>query len=551
MKIYSKSLGYIQIPSSGNSKDVTYLARGGQALIYITNNKKYALKIYHDPSKSIPENKINELSTLRNPSIITPIEVLYESSFVGYYMDFVQKAYDLCELFPKAFKTANNIDFNHRKFLVEKMIDLINLVHNHGFLIVDLNANNVLVDSNLKDLYFIDTDNYQTRGFSALAIQDAIRDRQIKNNKFNQGSDWFSFACLAFNLYVGIHPYGGKHPRYKIEKDGVSVLSQRLNDNISVFNQDVNYSPSVDDFKAIPKRHYDWFYDVFVNGGRSIPPKADSAPSQAVPTNILIVQSNDKLNVKEVYSFNSIINKVWNCCGRIVFKTKDGFFEGLTKIHDHGDFYPVINSNGDLVFVEFKGNKICYKDVSLEYDYVNIKDGCIFRLYNGVLFYDEIFDLKKVFFSSKKMADASITAVMRDGIVYEKCVNVNRIISYNKNGCKNYFLKDGLEKFNIVNARLAGNYALIMAKKRTDYQLLYDLNTGQFIDKKSTYIEPNIVALNGIHIKLEGDKLSIFKDLNKIKLIENSGLDDGCILFTNGSSVYFYTNNKFYSMSTK
>ena len=36
-----------------------------------------------------------------------------------------------------------------------------------------------------------------------------------------------------------------------------------------------------------------------------------------------------------------------------------------------------------------------------------------------------------------------------------------------------------------------------------------------------------------------------------IKIIDNSGLDDSCRLFTNGSTVFFYTNNKFYRMSTK
>lgn len=551
MKIYSKNLGYINIPTGGSNNQVTYLSQGGQASVYITNDQKYAIKIYHDPSNSIPEKKIKELSTLRHKGIVTPIETLYDNCFVGYYMEFVQKAHDLCELFPKAFKTANNIDFEHRKIIVEKMMDMVLAVHKHKFLIVDLNSNNVLVDRNLKDLHFIDTDSYQTHSFSANAIQDSIRDRLIKNNNFNEGSDWFSFACLAFNLYCGIHPYGGVHPKYTGEVNGVPKMAQRMNDGISVFDKDVKYSPSVDDFKNIPKRHYDWFYDVFVNKNRSVPPKADSAENLQVPTGIVVVKSSEKLNINEIYSFDSSINKVWNCNGRFIFKTKNGFYENQNKVFKFGDFFPVVTSSGKLDFVEANGKKILYKDASLDYDYIDIKGGKIFRLYAGVLYVDELFDLNRAFFSSKKLSDVSITATMKDGIVYEKCVGVNRLIAYNNNGCKNYFLKDGLEKYNILNAKLAGDFALIMAKKKNHYQLLYDLNSGKYASKRSFYSEPNIVAKGDVKVKIEGDKVSFFRNLDQVKVIDNSGLDDSCILFTNGSLVYFYTNNKFYSVSVK
>lgn len=551
MKVYSKSLGYIEIPKGDKSKDVTFVASGGQASIYVTNNKKHVLKIYHDSKNSIPEDKVKELSTLRHPNIITPIETVYENSFVGYYMDYVNQTYDLCELFPTVFKQQNNIDFNHRKMLIEKIMDMVTFIHNHRFLIVDLNANNVLISKDLQKPYFIDTDSYKTHNYSADAIQDIIRDRKIKNNDFNEGSDWFAFACLAFNLYVGIHPYGGKHKQYRQEKNGLSVISQRLNNNISVFHKDVNCPPSVEDFKLIPKRHYDWFKDVFENGGRTTPPKADSIPNQAIPTNMVIVRSNDKLNVSEIYSFDSIIQNIWNCNGRLIFKTKNGFYEGNTKVYDAGNYYPVINFRGDLVFIESYHNELRYKDISLKYDHFQIKDGEIYRLYNGILYHDQIIDNIKAFFSSKKLSDTSIVANMSDGFTFDKCLNTNRIIAFNKSGCKNYFLKDDLAKFNIISGKVAGNFVLLMAKKRVDYHILYNLNTNEYVSKKAPYIQPNMVSLNNIHIKLEDDKLSIFSDLNKIKIIDNSGLDDSCRLFTNGSTVFFYTNNKFYKMSTK
>lgn len=551
MRVYSKQLGYLEIPKGDKSKDVTFVASGGQASVYITNDKKFAIKLYHDSQKSIPEDKVKELSTLRHPNIVTPIDLLYDNKFVGYYMNFVSKTHNLCELFPKAFKTRNNIDFDHRKMLVEKIMDLVNFIHNHGFLIVDLNADNVLINSKLTEPYFIDTDSYKTKNFSANAIQDIIRDRKIKNNDFNIGSDWFAFACLAFNLYVGIHPYGGKHPKYTKEENGVSVISQRLNANISVFDSSVKYPPSVDDFKLIPKRHYDWFEDVFVKGGRSIPPKADSVAQQAVPTNIVIIKSSDKLNVKEIYSFDSAINRVWNCNGRFIFKTKNGFYEGLNKIKDSGNYHPILDAKGGLAFIEDKNDKLIFQGLELPYDYFQVKDGNLYRLFNGILYKDSLINYSKTFFSSKKYTDTSIAAVMTNGLVYDKCLSVNRIISYDDKGCRHYFLKNGLEKYNLISAKVAGNFAFIMAKKRVDYHIMYDLTTSENVIKKSSYIYPNMISLNGIHLKLDGDKLSVFRNLSQIKVIDNTGLDDSCRLFTNGSSAYFYTNNKFYSVSTK
>ena len=68
---------------------------------------------------------------------------------------------------------------------------------------------NFLIDRDMQHVLFIDVDSYQTAGFPATAIMDSIRDRH--SSTYSAGTDWFSFAILAFQMFVGVHPYRGKH----------------------------------------------------------------------------------------------------------------------------------------------------------------------------------------------------------------------------------------------------------------------------------------------------------------------------------------------------
>ena len=56
---------------------------------------------------------------------------------------------------------------------------------------------------------------------------DSVRDRHAAG--WNEGTDWFSFALVSFQMFVGIHPYKGKHPALK-------TLDERMAQNVSVLH---------------------------------------------------------------------------------------------------------------------------------------------------------------------------------------------------------------------------------------------------------------------------------------------------------------------------
>jgi DNA-binding helix-hairpin-helix protein with protein kinase domain len=181
-----------------------FLAQGGEGSVYVIG--KTAYKIYNDPKKMLPLGKIRELSVLTDKNIIKPDEVLtVKNQEVGYTMRFVDDTYALCQLFTKAFRQRNNLQHDTMFKLIQSLQNLVKHIHEKKILVVDLNEMNFLASTDFKDIYAIDVDSYQTPTYKATAIMESIRDRHTKN--FNEGSDWFSFAILAFQMFIGIHPY--------------------------------------------------------------------------------------------------------------------------------------------------------------------------------------------------------------------------------------------------------------------------------------------------------------------------------------------------------
>ncbi len=86
-----------------------FKAQGGEGSIYIKSSKAY--KIYTNPSRAIQPAKIAELSVLTQPNIIRPLDIVLneKNEAVGYSMQHVDKAFALCQLFPKAFRQRNNL----------------------------------------------------------------------------------------------------------------------------------------------------------------------------------------------------------------------------------------------------------------------------------------------------------------------------------------------------------------------------------------------------------------------------------------------------------
>ena len=178
---------YVQGRGEIHLSKADFKAQGGEGAVYVKGSTAY--KIYADPRRMVPKAKILELSVLTHSNIIRPMEVLLDQSSnpVGYSMRYVDKAFALCQIFPKAFRQRKNLTPEMVLRLVQKLQEGVRHVHAKGILIVDLNEMNFLVSEYFSELFFIDVDSYQTPSFPATVLMESVRDRHAKT--FHEGSD--------------------------------------------------------------------------------------------------------------------------------------------------------------------------------------------------------------------------------------------------------------------------------------------------------------------------------------------------------------------------
>ncbi|HWW75960.1 MAG TPA: hypothetical protein VNZ44_11210 [Pyrinomonadaceae bacterium] len=261
---------YVQGGGEVSLSKSDFKAQGGEGSVYVRG--AHAYKIYTDIRRAIPPAKIRELSALSLPNIVRPLELLLDARMraAGYSMRAVGRSYALCQLFPKAFRQRNNLTPETTLRLVLKMREGVSHVHSKGVLVVDLNEMNFLVAEDFSEVYFIDVDSYQTPSFPAAALMESVRDRHAR--EFSTASDWFSFAVVSFQTFVGIHPYKGSYPPMQGSGDKAQTLDARMRANVSVLRPGVKVPASCLPFGVIPPAYLDWYRAIFEEGKRLPPP---------------------------------------------------------------------------------------------------------------------------------------------------------------------------------------------------------------------------------------------------------------------------------------
>ena len=241
MKVHVQGQGIVELGQR------EFVASGGEGQVFRRGHT--AFKVYTDPKKSLPIGKITELARIADPHVVRPQALLVDpqtAAPIGYTMAYVERTMPLCQLFTRAFREREGLTPERMLDLVVSLRDLIGQVHAADVLIVDLNEMNFLVDQRYSQIYAIDVDSYQTRSYPATAIMPSVRDWSVKSSSgFSRDSDWFSFAILAFQLLVAIHPYKGKHPK-------VSGLEERMRGNLSAFDPSVTLPKGVYSVDQIP-----------------------------------------------------------------------------------------------------------------------------------------------------------------------------------------------------------------------------------------------------------------------------------------------------------
>ena len=558
MKLHIQGQGQVDLTQSD------FLASGGEGSVYVKGQT--AFKVYIDPKKMIPEGKIRELSSLTRPNIIKPSNVLLDAKgkAVGYTMKFVQHTYALCQLFTKSFRDRNNITPPMMLDLVRNLQETVKHVHDQKILIVDLNELNFLATSDFKEVYAIDVDSYQTPSFPATAIMDTIRDRHTKT--FSEMTDWFSFAIVSFQMFIGIHPYKGKHPTVK-------SLEDRMVKNVSVLDGTVGIPAICYPFSVMPPVYLDWYRAVLEDGKRVPPPNDLHAVATLVQTIKKIVGSNNfdleecgeyKGNIIDVIFSGTedivITDRGWETKKSIIPLPAGAVVRTSPKLNfvvavyvQQGNFKKIFNlSSNQEVYCNTPADSVMKYDGRI---YVKTGDKIVEE---GML---EDLSFRKVTTLSIPVANVLSGATrMFDGVVFQSLLGSCFASFFPKSGSHQQIRIKELDSYRIVDAKYDNNVLMVIGASNGQYnRFVFRFSDNEYDVKVVPDISPaglNFITLESgvcIHIN-EEENVHVFsnkKDSTDVKIFDDPAITSDMKLLKVGGRAMIARGTKLYKFGMK
>jgi hypothetical protein len=542
-----------------------FKAQGGEGAIYVKGSTAY--KIYTDPRRAIPQAKISELSVLARPNIIRPLDVLLDGKNrpVGYSMRHVGKSHALCQLFPKAFRRRNNLTPEMMLRLVRKLQEGVNHIHSKGILIVDLNEMNFLVAEDFKEIFFIDVDSYQTQSFPATVLMESVRDRHAQ--AFTTGSDWFSFAVVSFQMFVGIHPFKGTYPPLQNLPDKERKLDARMRAGVSVLRSEVSVPPSCLPFNIIPPLYLDWYKAVFEEGKRLPPPENAQLSLTLATSSVQPHVGSHRFEVTEGREFDSEI--IWHD-GLITITQRSVYFDG--KKYEKPRFDAKVATTPrlrHLVAAFMDGSRLRFHNLTLDQELAPAIEGEEVMLYNGQFYVkqqENIFIVEFIELRGSGLLGVKLAAnvMMKSTRMFEGLAIQNLLGGYyasllpSSGVCHQVRLHE-LDGYQIVDAGLESNVLVVIAAKRG----LYDKLIFRFADDFSGYdlrLVPDVSSISinftvldsGVVLHMtDEDTLEVFsrlKDSSNIKAIQDPSIEGDVRLFHTGLQALIARGSKLYKV---
>lgn len=295
-----------------------FVAKGGEGSIYVSQGVAYKIC---ENGKTIPQSKIQELSALTDDRIIKPERLIFDEAKkvpIGYTMRAVKAPWTPCHLFPRDFMRDHQLSHADILTWCQKLMEIVHHAHENHMLLVDLNELNFLLDQGGK-LFAIDVNSWQTPSFPATAIMDSVRDRQTAG--FSEGSDWFSWGIVTFQMLIGMHPYKGQHPDYK--GTAIERMDARMKANVSVFHNHARPMAACDPLDVIPRGLRDWYRATFESTVRESPPQKFEQVAVARAKTRTVVSAGDLL-VEEVMLCSAEIVRVTSFGDKMAVTLADG-----------------------------------------------------------------------------------------------------------------------------------------------------------------------------------------------------------------------------------
>lgn len=544
-----------------------YIAAGGEGTVCQKGGTAY--KVYHDPKKMIAVAKINELQCLSSlKNVLGPQDILLDAKSntpIGFTMSYIAKTEFLCRIFSKNFKSDNNISPDMIVEMVKIMQKTLLDIHKNKILVVDLNEMNFLTSEKFDQVYFIDCDSYQTPHFKATALMESVRDRLGKPGDFNEGTDWFSFAIVTFQLYMGYHPYRkGKHPDFA-PKD----WSERMDKQVSVFHKDVQLDDVWKTWDLIPKPHLEWYKRVFNNKERSIPPLPDGVVTVA-KVQPLMIGGTGKFDVSLVQEYKEKILVVYHLGGIRYVITTAAVYNGLLPIYTFPKRTPRMSLGcvlgSDPVVALLEGSEMIFKDLNstevarIACDAAMSYEGRIYTVHNGKMTENsfQIFG-KKTIRMSKEVANIfPATKLYPGGAIQDILRTCWMAIPYKMGFCSNCRVKE-LDGHRVIDAKYDNGICITVSELDGKYfrtVLCFNASADQYTFRQEdtgTDISVNFTVLkNGVCIHIPNDdKVEVFRDNTKVMTVDDPPFSSDMRLLNDTTGVFFINQTKLYSVKLK
>lgn len=581
MKVFVKGSGEVQLTQRN------FVATGGQASVYIKDGIAY--KIYLDPKDTIPEAKFAALSAIKDPAVIKPDKLILNEKKVptGYTMAAVSDNLSLCQLFTKAFRDRNNVTNDHIIDIAAKLRTHVSNVHAAGIIIVDLNELNLLVPKTFDDVGLIDVDSYQTQGYPATVIMPSVRDYSVKSADFSPLSDWYSYGVLAFQLFIGVHPYKGSHPAAATTPKDQQMI-YRMKQHLSAFHPEARIPKCCYPMDVIPSHFRQWMHAVLQDGKRLPPPDPKSIAAlvvQQVLAQPLISGGNITLNeILDLegwslvsYSESGGKSIALTSKGKLLRTTINGQTVSEVSASPAGGtttlvgFTPKLNnpvsislSKGQVTFIDHvrrtsQTTAFAAQEIS--------RAGNRFYVRNGA----RVLEVDYAEMPSNTVVTAShvVANVMEmasrlyEGVAIQNMIGSIFVSVFPKTKFGAQVRIPELDGYKIVDAKFEGGVLMVVGAKTGRYDRLvfrfdpdyqtYDLRKVEDISASCAI---NFVTLeSGVCVCLnEEEKIEAFsakKDAKGIRLIEDSALGSDLRLMVVGGKVGFERAGKIYQMTMK
>lgn len=548
-----------------------FVAEGGEGKVFRRGDTGY--KIYHDPQRMLPLGKIAALQQIQNPNVIRPLDVIKDAkgAAVGYTMRFIPDAWTLCQLFPKPFRDRNGVTHAMMLKMVQDLQSLFDSIHNAGVLLVDANEMNFLVTKDFQVLLAIDADSYQTPQYPATAIMASVRDWTVQHNQWHEGSDWFSFACVSFQMFTGIHPYKGKHP------SADNMLEARMKAGISVLDKDVQVPPTAYDFTVIPLSYMEWYKRVFVKGERTPPPSSATQLTGAVPrVSPKPVTGTDKVVMTKLFTADANIldfgeyggasvvvteKTVW-MRGQQVCPTPRGY--AGTACSPARQIPVVLNIQNKMTGLWDTVNRVAVRNDSYGAEEAACYDGRMYCRYGDKAYEVMLIDGGAHLVAGTKAVAQIMPNASRlyPGVLVQNMLGSAFVSLFAAPGAAYQVRMPGLDKYRVMDAKFDKGVLMVVGERGGVYDRLvyrFDSDCVRFDERVVKDIQPSGLNFTVLDTRVcvcvdEQGQLELFSILpgsNALKLVPAPGLPGDAVLGSTGATVMFASADSLYSMKLK